>query len=164
MANGSFGNKNGRKDKLIKEKRHDVYEARQKLKDPALCAKCGALYKSGRWTWKEPPATAAKTTCPACRRIADGYPAGFVEVKGPFFQEHREDILHLIHNVEALEKKQHPLERIMSETEKKGQVSLTTTGIHVARAIGDALAKAYKGELSFKYPDAEKTLRVRWER
>lgn len=42
--------------------------------------------------------------------------------------------------------------------------AITTTGIHLARRLGEALAKAYKGELSFHYADAEDTIRVSWQR
>jgi hypothetical protein len=43
-------------------------------------------------------------------------------------------------------------------------VLVTTTSVHLARAIGDALADAYKGELEYHYNDAENLLRVNWAR
>ena len=42
-----------RQDKMIKEKRHDVYRDREKWPEPTLCTGCGALFTNGRWTWKE---------------------------------------------------------------------------------------------------------------
>jgi hypothetical protein len=41
---------------------------------------------------------------------------------------------------------------------------IRTTGIHVARRIGDALSRAYQGELTLDYLDGEKSIRVSWER
>jgi hypothetical protein len=41
---------------------------------------------------------------------------------------------------------------------------VTTTGIHVARRIGEALGRAYKGDLSYQYADGEKRIRVYWQR
>ncbi|MCB0292237.1 MAG: ATPase, partial [Calditrichaeota bacterium] len=86
MAKISFG----RKDRLIKEKRHDAYHINDKLPEPTVCSECGALFTTGRWTWKDVPAGAHTTTCPACRRISQDYPAGIIELKGPFLRIHRE--------------------------------------------------------------------------
>ena len=46
----------------------------------------------------------------------------------------------------------------------QSQTLVTTTGIHVARRIGEALARAYKGDLSYQYAAAEKRIRVYWQR
>ena len=43
-------------------------------------------------------------------------------------------------------------------------VSITTTGIHLARAIGDAMHDGYKGKLEFHYNKEENLLRVHWAR
>ncbi|MFQ5803831.1 MAG: BCAM0308 family protein [Candidatus Methylomirabilales bacterium] len=154
----------GRKDRLIKEKRHDVYQARRKGPEPAVCPECGAVFVGGRWLWSKAPKEASTAMCPACRRIADNYPAGYLEIRGSFFKEHRDEILALIRNVEALEKGEHPLERIVSVTDGEGGASVTTTGIHVARRIGEALARSYKGEFSFQYGEGQKTITLHWIR
>jgi hypothetical protein len=83
---------------------------------------------------------------------------------GPFFAEHREEILNLINNTESLEKKERPLERLMDIVDEKKQTRVTTTGIHLARRLGEALAHAYQGDLDFTYGDAEKSIRVIWSR
>jgi NMD protein affecting ribosome stability and mRNA decay len=153
-----------RKDRLIKEKRHDVYQERSKLPEPTRCTTCGALFVNGRWTWQEAPPKTYETVCPACRRIADRYPAGYVEIRGSFFAEHRDEILNLIQNVEKQEKSQHPLERIISINHERDHLLINSTGHHLARRIGEALASAYKGELSFQYAEAEDNIRVQWQR
>lgn len=154
-----------RKDKLIKEKRRDVYESsRDKWSEPTLCTKCGALFVNGRWSWDKPAKKANEAICPACQRVVDGYPAGYVEIKGEFFKEHRDEILHLIHNIEKQEKSRHPLERIMSITDEKDHTLLKTTGIHIVRRIGEALLRSYNGDFSFQYGHGEKNIRGCWQR
>ena len=154
----------GRKDRLIKEKRHDVYQTTDKWPEPTRCPECGALFVNGRWSWKETSEETYKTVCPACQRIADCYPAGYIEIKGEFFKEHRDEIFNLIHNIEKQEKDQHPLERIMSIADEKKHTLVTTTGIHIARRIGEALSRSYKGDFSFQYVQGEKIIRVYWQR
>jgi NMD protein affecting ribosome stability and mRNA decay len=154
----------GRKDRLIQEKRHDTYQEGHKWPESTRCTQCGALFVKGRWTWQESAEAVGEAICPACRRIAEHYPAGYIEISGPFFAEHREEILNLIRNVEKQEKDEHPLERIMAITTEKEPTLVTTTGLHLARRIGQALARAYTGNLSFRYADNESSIRVYWQR
>ncbi len=154
----------GRIDRLIKEKRHDAYQEKTKWPEPTLCSKCGAVFVNGRWTWNEVIGEADETICPACQRIADRYPAGQIEIKGSFFKVHRYEILNLIRNVEAQEKSERPLERIISTSSRQKSTLITTTGIHIARRIGEALASAYQGDLSLQYLDGEQSIRVTWQR
>jgi NMD protein affecting ribosome stability and mRNA decay len=158
--------KSPRKDRLIQEREHDVYLARGKWPEPTLCTVCGAVFVDGRWSWADPPisATVHKVTCPACRRIADRYPAGYIEIKGEFFTGHRDEILNLIERVAKQEKERHPLERVISLTPEGDHLLATTSGVHLARRIGQALARAYKGELTFSYADADQNIRVHWQR
>ena len=88
MDKGSYG----RKDRLVKEREHDVYRSRTKLQDPAICPECGVVFVKGRWIWDEAPSDAKKTICPACQRIADRFPVGFIELQGGFLNLHRDEI------------------------------------------------------------------------
>ena len=154
-----------RNDRLLKEKRHDAYRESEKWPEPTCCTECRALFVNGRWSWEEiPPKNVNETLCPACRRIADQYPAGYIEIKGDFFQEHQEEILNLAYNIEKQEKGERPLERIMSVTENNDYTLVTTTGVHLARRIGEALSRSYKGDLSFQYAKEDKDIRVYWQR
>jgi len=153
-----------RMDRLVKEKRHDTYREPGKWTEPTMCTECKALFMDGRWSWKKPPVDSNKVVCPACKRIADNYPAGRIEIKGPFFKRHREEILNLMRNEEEQEKREHPMERIMSVVDEEDYTLVTTTGVHIARRIGDALSRAYQGDLDFQYGDAEKSIRVYWHR
>lgn len=154
-----------RRDRLVQETRHDTYKAKHKLPEPTVCPQCGAVFHEGRWQWAAKPGQAHEEMCPACHRIHDAYPAGFVSVSGPFFADHRDELLHLAKNEEAREKAEHPLKRIMAiEDQADGGVEITTTDIHLARGIGEALHHAYQGELEYHYNEQENLLRVVWQR
>ncbi len=85
-------------------------------------------------------------------------------MSGQFFEEHRQELLRLAHNVEAREKAEHPLKRIMDTEDQDGNTLITTTDIHLARSIGDALHDAYEGELDYEYTEEQNILRVTWRR
>jgi NMD protein affecting ribosome stability and mRNA decay len=151
-------------DRLIREKRKDFDMKTNTAKAAMVCSNCGAIFSNGKWTWKDQINNLRETTCPACKRINDNYPAGFVEIKGRFYSEHEKEISNLIMNMEKTEKKERPLERIMMFKPEKSKATLTTTGIHIAKRIGEALSKSYQGNFTFMYLDGEKSIRVLWER
>ena len=153
-----------RRDRLLQEHEHDAYQFKGKLHEPASCPGCGAVYHQGKWQWGSAPQGAALHTCPACMRIRDHFPAGFLFLSGDFFAQNREEIMHLVHNEERREREEHPLKRIMDMEEKGGETVITTTDIHLARMMGDAIHHAYQGELAFHYNPEQNLLRVSWQR
>ena len=153
-----------RKNKMIKDSRKDVYREITTLKEFTLCSICGAVFINGRWTWHKVPEENIKVVCPACRRINDKFPAGHIQIKGNFCRNHKTEILNLIKNIEKLEKTERPMERIMNINEERTQTSVTTTGIHIARRIGEAISKSYDCNFSFQYGDEEKSIRVQCSR
>ncbi len=154
-----------RTDRRIPEHERDPYDLRGKLPDPTACSSCDVMFRDGRWTWGAPPADSHRTTCPACRRIEDDYPAGVVIVEGAFATRHRAEILGLARNLEEREKRPHPLKRIMRIAHPDdGPIAIATTDARLARGIGDALHRAYEGELDVRYTDKEDLLRVHWTR
>jgi NMD protein affecting ribosome stability and mRNA decay len=153
-----------RRDELRPERFHDAYRADAKLPEPTVCPDCGAVFHGGRWTWGSTTAPAHETRCPACRRIHDRFPAGYLTIGGAFFAEHRDEILGLVRNREDVEKTQHPMERIIAIEEQDDGVLVTTTSAHVARRIADGLHDAWKGELERHYNEAQDLFRARWTR
>jgi len=151
-----------RHDRLLQEQEHDAYKAKGKLPEPSLCPHCGAVFHKGRWQWLKAPAGAHAATCPACHRIQDHYPAGFVTLKGGFLHDHHDEIINLVHNEEKRERTDHPLKRIMAVEETGDEILVTTTDIHLARSIGDALHHAYQGSLEYHYNPDQNLLRVEW--
>ena len=153
-----------RRDRLLQEQTQDAYKLKAKLPEPTACPQCGAVFRNGRWSWGDAPPQAHRETCPACHRLNDKFPAGFVSLGGPFFAAHRDEILALARHEEQRERQTHPLKRLMAIEDHDGGVMVTTTDVHLARGIGEALHHAYQGELEFHYKPDDKLLRVRWTR
>lgn len=154
----------GRTDIRVKESESDAYGLRGKLPEPTACPDCGALYRDGRWTWGSPPADSHRTRCPACRRIADGMPAGIVTVQGEFAAAHRAEIEGLLRNIEEREKREHALKRIIALSDEDGKLVITTTDARLAHALANALHHAYQGELDSRFTEAENVFRATWSR
>jgi NMD protein affecting ribosome stability and mRNA decay len=153
-----------RQEQLLAGFAIDPYRPQRKVRGATRCSECAAVFHRGRWSWRATPSHAAAGLCPACRRIRERLPAGFVRLSGPFLQAHREELLHRVRRCEESERREHPVQRIMSIQATDGDVLVTTTDAHLARRIGDALRDAYKGELSYRYSKGEPMLRVSWSR
>ncbi|PCH59322.1 MAG: ATPase [Gammaproteobacteria bacterium] len=153
-----------RSDRLIQELNHDPYHTKLKLKEPTACPQCDAIYQEGRWRWGDTPADAHKTLCPACQRINDKVPAAFLTLSGDFLTQHKDEIMSLINNYAQHEKTEHLLKRLMDSEEQDGKLLITFTDPHLARGIGEALQKAYDGDLNYQYTKGEIMLRVSWSR
>ena len=152
------------KSKIFAERVHDAYKSSAKLPTPTLCPQCGAVFAEGRWSWLPRPEAAHSEMCPACHRIHDHFPAGYVKLEGEFLAQHRAELIQLVRNLEKKEKAEHPLQRIIDIVDEDGGVLVTTTDIHLAHGIGEALHHAYKGTLDSHYSPEEKLLRARWSR
>ena len=150
--------------RVYDELRHDPYEPRGKYSEPSYCTDCGAVFRRGRWSWGDTPQGARGILCPACRRTRDKLPAGTLTLEGDFVAAHHDELTHLVRNEEKLEKAQYPLHRIMAVDEAPGRIVVTTTDIHLARRIGEAVRSAYQGELDLDYGKDEYSLRARWRR
>jgi hypothetical protein len=143
---------------------HDPYQEREKLAEPTRCPQCNAAYVNGRWRWDKVPARAHETLCPACRRIRDRFPAGFVTLEGAYAAAHRDELLQLVRNIESREKAEHPYQRIMDIEQTTDRAAITTTDIRLARTIGEGLRRAHDGELHYRHEKGKYLLRVGWRR
>jgi hypothetical protein len=141
--------------------RIDLTRQLRKLRGPACCPGCGAVYRSGRWRWEPVPAAPRAATCPACRRVREREPVASVTLSGEFLAGHRDEILARVRACERAENRTHPLSA-MALSAGGREVRITTTDAHLARRIGEALRRAYKGELSYRYNRGEDLLRVSW--
>ncbi|MDT8383151.1 MAG: BCAM0308 family protein [Gammaproteobacteria bacterium] len=156
----------GRHDRLIRELDHDPYHSKRKIKEPAVCPDCSAIYTKGRWSWgeAEPGPHEHQHLCPACQRIHDRVPAAYLTLRGDFLDAHRDEIMNLVHNYEQREKAEHPLKRIMNVEQKENETEITFTDAHLARGIGEAIHHAYEGDIDYQYTPEDIMLRVSWER
>lgn len=122
-------------DRPLIEQHIDAYRMKGKLPEPTVCPQCNAVFHKGRWQWMQAPADA-----------------------------HREEIMRVVHNLEQHERKEHPLKRIMAIAQQADATVVTTTDIHLARGIGEAVHHAYQGELDLHYNPGENQVRVYWQR
>jgi NMD protein affecting ribosome stability and mRNA decay len=165
MKSGTGGSRPPRREQLLDNPRHDSYKSKVKLPDPTRCPECGAVYHKGRWTWGGSPGEKVhEQLCPACQRIRDGFPAGYVSLAGEYFATHRDEILNIAKNCETKEKADHPLQRIIAIKDIEGGVMVTTTDAHLARRIAENVHDACKGSLALQYSKEENLLRATWTR
>jgi hypothetical protein len=153
-----------RRDELRDELIHDAYQSTHKYAAPTRCPDCGLVFRDGRWQQGDIEAGAHAVACPACRRLHDDFPAGYVTLRGPYLAVHRDEILHLVRNHEARVRAEHPLQRIMGMFDAHGELQVTTTDAHLARGIAEAVHHACKGELEFHYNREDGLLRATWSR
>ena len=149
---------------LLQEVVHDAYQLRRKPPETIRCRGCSAVFRRGRWTRGVNGGPATLALCPACRRTREQLPAGFVTIGGQYLGAHRGEIVSLVRSCESRESSRHVLERIIDLQVRPAGLLVTTTGIHLARRIGDALQHAHKGRLQYRYNKADKLLRVSWSR
>lgn len=154
----------GRHDRGGLQQIHDPYVARLKPTEPSVCSDCGVVWHEGRWQWLARPANAQELRCPACQRVHDRVPAGYLTLGGTFLAAHRQEIAHLIDHHAERQAAEHPLKRIMAREETADGLLITTTDAHLARGLGEAIHDAYKGDIDYHYVEDDATLRVRWSR
>ncbi len=151
----------------------DPYLRKTPNPDGAVCAECGAVYKSKRWalpgkgasvSLKARASIPAVVTCPACQKARDKYPGGVVTLRGHFLDGHRDEILNLVRNEEARARGYNPLERIIEIKSRAGGIEVTTTTEKLAQRIGREVKKAYGGTLGYTWSHDVKFARVGWER
>ena len=114
--------------------------------------------------WGPPPAGAKEELCQACHRTNEKFPAGIVTLSGAFLATKRPEILQLARHQEAVEKKEHPMNRIMDVEEGPDRIVISTTDIHLPRRIGETLKRAFRGQLDLAYEEDGYFVRVGWHR
>lgn len=149
----------------------DPYQIEDVLAEPAICQKCHVLYQGKRWQFNSVKVEALYNdksvmwvTCPACAKIEDHYPVGFVTLRGDYLMEHEEEIRNLIHNKVEADLSKNPMARIMSMMLVDGDLVIETTEQKLAEHIGRTLESAHSGELHVTWSQSPKICRVVWER
>jgi NMD protein affecting ribosome stability and mRNA decay len=140
----------------------DPYQAQQQLHEGTICPQCGAVYQDGRWQWVARAEGVVEELCAACRRINDRFPAGIVTLRGDFAREHKEEMIRLPRHQEEVEKKEHPLNRIISIDKDAQGIVINTTDIHLPRRIGEAVKRAFHGEIDAHFEEDGYFVRVDW--
>jgi len=126
---------------------------------PAVCMRCHATHRQGRWRWDPPPPALVPVLCPACRCIRDGLAAHVIELSGALPPSWNE-VRGIVGNVARAETQQHPMERVMQIEVQGDKVLVPTTGTHMARRIVAALVRRWRHGVRLVFADAE--TRVEW--
>jgi len=154
-----------RRDRLMHERIHDSYKTPHKLTEPTVCPDCGAVYQDGRWQWMTAaPKDAHRTSCQACHRTRDDYPAGLVTLTGDYVLQHQGELRQMVQNLQAKEKPQHPMNRVISFEERDKSLVIKTTDLHLPRLIADALRHEHHGQPTIDYDEEGYFVRVNWRR
>ena len=149
----------------------DPFVSDKGLKEPALCKNCRLYLHHKRWV--NDPETYQQlksdpnvhwTTCPACRKIAEGYPEGIVTLRGSYLWKHEDEILRLLKNLETEAFDRNPQERIIRQTQEDEQLVIETTEQSLAEHLGRVLHRSHQGELSIHWAEGADICRVNWER
>lgn len=125
--------------------RTDLTRQPAKLRGPTCCPGCGAIYRGGRWRWEAIPAAPRAALCPACRQVRSRDPLASVTLSGELPAAHRDEMLARARACERAQNRNHPLQRIVAVSGGSKELRITTTDMHLARRIGNALRRAAKG-------------------
>lgn len=156
-----FDRRLGPPPRMVRPWEHDTYASSCKPADSVVCAECSAVQHAGQWYWGAPPVGDVRVDlCPACARIRDRYPAGTLRLRGALLA-HEDEVRNLIAGVDEVEKREHPLERVMSvELEDDRTLVVHTTGVHVARRIASKLQRRFHAKARITYPTDQKRMLV----
>lgn len=157
---------------VLREEVHDPYRPKGKAEDGTTCPDCHAQVRKGAWRWVSAPEVTQVARpagplhrCPACERIRVQDPAAVITLDGAYIGLHAEPLRALIRHEAQHQAAEHPLERIMEiESLPGGGLMISTTGVHLARAIGHALQRAHKGQLTVRHLEGQLHMRVHWHR
>jgi NMD protein affecting ribosome stability and mRNA decay len=151
----------------------DPYLPKKSAPAVGVCPECRAICRNKRWYLDEKEfalltrgkgSDVARRRCPACRKIADGFIAGVVTLRGSFVREHREEIRNLVRNEEKRAMAFNPLARIILLKEDENGFEVSTTAEKLAQRIGREVHKACSGTVEYKWSEDSKLLRVNWVR
>lgn len=148
--------------RILDAQRHDPYEPKGKHGGPIRCRQCGAVYRNGRWQWAEATGRVSVDLCPACRRIRDNLPAGWLTMDGPLVAAQREELVRIAQNEAEHERAEHPMHRVIDIVRQGDRVEVSTTDVHLPQRIGEALKRAHHGDLDIRYGKDEYSVRVHW--
>ncbi len=161
----------------------DPYSMKGAPKGLLECPDCHATYFRKRWSFPGRPTTGTRAggaraafpkkptkefmipqeyVCPACRKLRDGYAEGYLTIHWPNWDQHKAEVLGLIHNEEARAARNNALERIMTIRTRPDGADIETTTDHFAQSLGKHLNRAFKGKVRYRWGHREKLARIEW--
>ena len=100
--------------------------------------------------------------CPACKQLKERSALGVVELRGEHWRAKEEEILNLIKNTEKIARKRNDQERILWRHTRDGVTKIYVSLPELARHLGRALHKTYKGKTEYRRSPEDPFLRVIW--
>jgi NMD protein affecting ribosome stability and mRNA decay len=153
---------------------HDAGRHRPPKTAPGLqvCPSCGAAYVNRRWVQAGQSARHASRTvvprsvlCPGCRMAAEGTWRGEVRMSGSFLSAHRPEVERLLRNEAARAGEDNPTGRITRwMSDGPDALTVRTTSEHLAKRLGQALHKAFRGRVRYQFSHENKFAHVLWSR
>lgn len=160
----------------------DPYSMKQAPKGLLECPECHAVFYRKRWSFPEPSSSQTQKStaaspkkptkqilipqnfvCPACRKLRDSYPEGFLKIHWPNWETHKAEVLGLIHNEEHQAVRNNPLERVMTIRTRPDGADIETTTEHFAQRLGKHLDRAFKGSIKYQWSHKDKCVRIAWQ-
>jgi cold shock CspA family protein len=137
--------------------------------EPAVCERCGAVYRGKTWRAGErskrtPLMGVAWTVCPACRQVAAGEYFGRVLVRGAFADAHEAEIRARVAKVAARARYTQPERRIVSMDRTDEGLEVLTTSQKLAHRVARSLEKAFGGEADYHWTEPHGELFAVWQR
>lgn len=136
--------------------------------DPAVCARCGGVYR--RKTWRAGERALATslagiswTVCPACRQAREGEYFGRVTLRGKLPAAQVVEIRRRIANIEARAQFTQPERRVVSFEPSGSAFEILTTSQKLAHRIARELVKLYGGDAIYSWSDRDGALDVVWK-
>jgi len=149
----------------------DPFMPQEGLKEPSLCMSCKTVYQQQHWALDpdmykklERDAKTNWIKCPACQKIAAGYPDGIVTLSGSYLWKHEEEIKQILKNEEHKALAKNPFERIIRSLREDDKLVIETTETKLAEHLGRILHKSHKGKLNISWTGDPDICRVNWER
>lgn len=149
----------------------DPFMPQERLKEPSLCTSCKTVYRQQHWTL-DPAAYRRLETdpntnwinCPACQKVAAGYPQGILTLSGSYLWKHEEEIQQILKNEEHKALAKNPFERVIRSLREEDKLVIETTEKKLAEHLGRVLHKSHQGKLNLYWTSDPDTCRVKWER
>ncbi len=137
------------------------------LREPTVCARCGAVLLRKTWRHNHVLSDAQLEQrqwgfCPACQQVSQHEGQGRLLIKGVATAPIRETIEQRIQNVAKRASKTQPERRLVSLDNRDGELEVLTTSQKLAHRLAHELKKAFGGRVAYTWND-DGTLFATWD-